>query len=139
MAQLLFAALELALPLQQLGRAQLLGQFGQLGAELGREASQFESVRGHRRQYQVPQQAGQALQHRRRFPAPVEQLPAGLHHAQGFIAGQGRGQGQQLLFRHRPHQLPHGHRLDRRRQQAQLVEQALGIAQAPLGPLGHDM
>jgi hypothetical protein len=51
MAQLLFAPLELALPLQQLGRAQLLGQLGQLGAELGREAGQFQPIRGHRRQY----------------------------------------------------------------------------------------
>ena len=139
MAQLLFAALQLALPLQQLGRAQLLGELGQLGTELGRKAGQFQPVRGHRRQHQVPQQAGQALQHRRRFPAPVEQFAAGFHHPQRLEAGQGRGQGQQLLFGHRPHQFPHGHRFDRCGQQAQLVEQALGIAQAPLGPLGHHM
>ena len=54
-------------------------------------------------------------------------------------AGQRLSQGDQILFRDRTEQLPDGIRFDRCRQQAELVEQALRIAQASLGPLGHHM
>ena len=67
----------------------------------------------------------------------LEQAAAGFQQGQGFASGQGFGELQQLLLRHRPQQLPHGGRLNRRWQQAELIQQALGIAQAPLGPLGH--
>ena len=46
---------------------------------------------------------------------------------------------QQFLLGYGPQQLPDRRRFDGARQQAQLIQQAFGIPQAPLGPLGHHM
>ena len=56
---------------------------------------------------------------------------------QGIGCGQGCSQLQQLLFGNRAQQIPDGFGFDRRRQQGELIQQAFGIPQAPLGPLGH--
>ena len=51
--------------------------------------------------------------------------------------GQGLGQLEQFLFRHRPEQLPYRSCFHRRGQQAELIQQTLGITQPALGPLGY--
>jgi hypothetical protein len=61
LAQLLFAALELGLPAQQLGGADALGQLRQLAAELGRKTTELQPIWRHAGQHQIPQQPRQSL------------------------------------------------------------------------------
>jgi hypothetical protein len=92
-----------------------------MGPELGRKTGEFQSIRGHPCQHQIPQESGQALKHGPGFAAPLQQRPDGLNHPHGLAAGQGFRQLQQLLLRHGPHQVPYRLRFDRRRQQAELI------------------
>ena len=52
---------------------------------------------------------------------------------------QGCSQLQQLLFRDGTQQFPHRFGFHRRRQQAELIQQALSVPEAPLGQLGHQV
>ena len=137
LAQLLLAPLELGLPAQQRCLADTPGQIWQGAAELGRKAGELEPVGGYARQHQIPQQASQPLQHGRGFAAPLQQGADRLDQSQGLAGRQRFGQLQQLLFGHRPQQFPHRLGLHRRWQQAELIQQAFGVAQAALGPLSH--
>ncbi len=139
MAQLLLAPLELGLPVQQPCLAEAPGQLGQLGADLGRKGGQLEPLGGHPRQHQVAQQRRQPLQQGSRFAAAIEQQAAAFGQGEGIGLGEGRGQLQQFLFGHRPQQVPDRFGLHRGGQQRQLIEQAFGIPQPALGPLGHHM
>ena len=138
-AQLLLAALELCLPLQQARLADRPSHPRKFWPQRRRHAGEFQPIRRHARQQQIPQQPGQALQHGGGFAAPLQQLPAGLNHPQRLGFGHGPGQQEQFLFRYRPQQFPHGQGLDRSGQQAELIQQAFGVAQAALGPLGHHL
>ena len=135
----MFAALEAGLPAQQPGGGNAGRQLRQLGPELGGKAAQLQASGGGRSHCEVAQQRGQPLKHRPRVAAPLQQLPTGFHHGQRFSGGEGRRQGKQLLLRHRPEQLPDGAGLHRSGQETELVQQAFGIAQAALGPLGYHM
>ena len=139
MAQLLLAALELGLPVEQAGLADRSSHGGQFRPQGRRHAGELQAVRRHSGQQQIPEQSGQALQHGGGFAAPLQQLAAGLDHPQRLSIGHGPGQQQQFLFRHGPQEFPHGQGLNRWRQQAELIQQALGVAQAALGPLGHHL
>ena len=139
LAQLLLGAAQLGLPLQQAGPADGLGEGGQLLAELGRHAGEFQSVWSGGHQDQIPQHSGQTLQHGPGIPAPVQQVAGGLQQLHRFGAAHGPHQFQQLLFGDCPQQIPHRSGFDRCRQQAQLIQQAFRIPQASLGPLGHHM
>jgi len=106
LAQLLFAAPQLALPAQQPITAEPLGQLKQLGPVLGGKAAQFGPIRGGYGQHQIAQQGGQPLEHRGRFAAAVKQQAAGLDQLQGLKGSQSHAQVEQFLLRHGPEQLP---------------------------------
>ena len=137
--QLLFAALELGLPVQEPRLADPARHLGQFRPQLRRHTGEVQSIGGDPGQQQVPQQAGQPLEQGGGFPAAVQQLATGIHHRHRIGGGQGGRQRQQLLLRHGTKQLPHRRGLHRCRQQAELVQQAFGIPQSSLGPLGHHM
>ena len=137
--QVLLAAPQLALPAQQPHAAESLCQLRKVGPELGGKAAELQPARGCSGQHQVPKQGGQALQHRGGLAPAIHQLTAGFNHAKGIGRRQSGGEVQQFLLRYRPQQVPDRGCFDRCRQQAELIEQAFGIPQAPLGPLCHHL
>ena len=101
--------------MQQALPTDALGEFWQLASELRRDAGEFRSVRGCCHQHQIPQDAGESLQHGARIASAIQQAAAGFHQLQGVTAGQGFGEGNQVLFRNGTKQIPHRIRFDRSR------------------------
>ena len=139
LTQLLFRPTQLVLPLQQSGATEGLGQIRQLIAELGRDSGEFRPIRCGSCQHQVSEDPGQALEHSTRIAAPVQQIAGRLQQLHRCGSGHRFHQLKQLLFRDRSQQIPHRWGFDRGRQQAELIQEAFGIAQTSLGALGHDM
>ena len=139
LAQLLLASAQLALPLQQAGAPDALGQRRQLITELRRDAGELRTVRGSGHQHQIPQDPRQALEHGSRITSAIQQLACGLQERHRFAGAHGLHQFQQLLFRNGSQQIPDGIGFDGAGQQAELIQQAFGIAQTALSPLGHHM
>ena len=139
LAQLLLASLELGLPAQQLRFADAAGEGRQLAADLRREAGELQAVRGDAGEYEVPQQARHSLEDGAGLAAALEQVADRFDDPERLAPGQGLGELQQFLLGHGPQQFPDRHGFDGARQQAELIEEALGIPQAPLGPLGDHM
>ena len=62
LAQLLFAAFQLGLPLQQSVFADAAGYGGQFWPQLGGDAGELQAIGGDASEQQIPQQTGQTLQ-----------------------------------------------------------------------------
>ena len=62
LAQLLFTAFELGLPMQQSVFADAAGHGGQFGPQLGGDAGELQAIGGDASEQQITQQAGQTLQ-----------------------------------------------------------------------------
>ena len=127
LAQLRFAAAQALLPAQQARTSELLGQRWQSLAIGRREASELQMLWSGQGQNQIPQQSCQPLQHSSRFAAAIQQLAAALQQFQRVGGLQGSSELQQLLLRHGTQQFPHRVWFHRRRQQAELIQQALGV------------
>ena len=108
MAQLLLAALELGLPMEQARLADRSSHGGQFRPQGRRHAGELQAIRRHSGQQQIAEQSGQALQHGGGLAAPFQQLAAGLNHPQRLGIGHGPGQQQQFLLGYRTQELPHG-------------------------------
>ena len=127
LAQLLLAAAQLGLPLQQSVPSDRPREGGQLITELGRNTGEFQSVWSSGHQHQIPQHASQALQNRPGIPSPVQQVAGGFQQLHRLGVGHRLHQLQQLLFRYGPQQVPYRSGFDRWRQQTELVQQAFRI------------
>ena len=133
LAQLLFAPLELGLPVQQLRLADAAGQGWQFAADLRGEAGELQAIRGDAGEHEVPQEARHSLEDGTRLAAALKQVADRFDDSERLAPGQGLGELQQFLLGHCPQQLPDRHGFDGARQQAELIEEV--SASRPLGPL----
>ena len=138
MAQLAFTAAQGIQEGNQPLAAQPVGQHRGLLPAGRAHSAQLLVLRCNGSEQQIPEQGRQPLEDGRRFPPLVKQLPHHLQEVEGLIFGQGRAQLQQALFRDGTHEVPHRFRRNGRRQQAELIQQTLGVPQSPLGQLGNE-
>ena len=128
LTQLLFAALELCLPVQQSLTAQAFRKCGQLLSKLWGYSGELWSVRCDSHQHQVAQNACQPLQHGSRIPATIQQASARLEQRERLSLRKRFSEVEKLLLGNGSQQVPDRVRLDRSWEEAELIEQAFCVA-----------